>query len=224
MADQSIELAAYDPTWQTRFAEQQMRLDTILKPWLAGEIEHIGSTSVPGLRSKPIVDILVPMRFLTASRAAIPILQGGGFTGSRRPDLTRRKAMPRLTLRIDFDVDRAIGPGKIQLLELIDKYGSISEAGRQMGMAYRRAWILVDKLNHCFRGPVVAAQAGGKDGGGAALTEFGHAVVQHYRAVESAAVRAGAAHIKALSMALAEPTAADETAAMKPRSVARGGG
>ena len=42
MADQSIELTAYDPRWQTRFAEQQMRLDTILKPWLAGEIEHIG--------------------------------------------------------------------------------------------------------------------------------------------------------------------------------------
>ena len=118
--------------------------------------------------------------------------------------------MPRLTLRIDFDADRAIGPGRIQLLELIDKYGSISEAGRQMGMEYRRAWILVDKLNHCFRGPVVAAPAGGKYGGGAVLTEFGHRVVQHYRAVE-APVRAGAAHIKALSMALAEPTTAGGT-------------
>ena len=62
MADQSIKLTAYDPTWQARFAEQQVRLDTILKPWLAGEIEHIGSTSVAGLRSKPIVDILVPVR------------------------------------------------------------------------------------------------------------------------------------------------------------------
>jgi molybdate transport system regulatory protein len=40
--------------------------------------------------------------------------------------------MPRLTLRIDFDEDRAIGPGKMRLLELIDKHGSISEAGRQM--------------------------------------------------------------------------------------------
>jgi GrpB protein len=51
MADQSIELTAYDPTWPVRFAEQQTRLAALLKPWLAGEIEHVGSTSVPGLRS-----------------------------------------------------------------------------------------------------------------------------------------------------------------------------
>jgi GrpB-like predicted nucleotidyltransferase (UPF0157 family) len=79
MADQSIKLTAYDPTWQARFAEQQVRLDTILKPWLAGEIEHIGSTSVAGLRSKPIVDILVPVRSLTASRTAIPVLEKDGW-------------------------------------------------------------------------------------------------------------------------------------------------
>ena len=69
--------------------------------------------------------------------------------------------MPRLTLRVsDFGDERAIGPGKIRLLELIDKHGSISAAGRQMGMSYRRAWVLVDNLNHCFHAPVVAAQAG----------------------------------------------------------------
>ena len=79
MDDQSIELTAYDPTWQARFAEQQVRLDTILKPWLAGEIEHIGSTSVTGLRSKPIVDILAPVRSLTASRTAIPVLEKDGW-------------------------------------------------------------------------------------------------------------------------------------------------
>lgn len=112
--------------------------------------------------------------------------------------------MSRLTLRIDFDEDRAIGPGKIRLLELIEKHGSISEAGRQMGMSYRRAWILVDNLNHCFRVPVVASQTGGRHGGGASLTAFGHAVVQHYREVETAAQTAGAAHIEALGAALAE--------------------
>jgi GrpB-like predicted nucleotidyltransferase (UPF0157 family) len=76
MADQSIELMAYDPTWQARFAEQQARLATVLAPWLGGEIEHIGSTSVPGLRSKPIVDILAPVRSLTASRSATPFGKG----------------------------------------------------------------------------------------------------------------------------------------------------
>jgi molybdate transport system regulatory protein len=113
------------------------------------------------------------------------------------------KAMPKLTLRIDFDADRAIGPGKVKLLEMIDKHGSISEAGRQMGMSYRRAWLLVDSLNRSFNVPVIASQKGGQHGGGAALTEFGHAVVQHYRAIESAAEKAGGAHIEALSAALA---------------------
>ena len=123
--------------------------------------------------------------------------------------------MPKLTLRIDFDADRAIGPGKVKLLEMIDKHGSISEAGRQMGMSYRRAWLLVDSLNRCFRAPVVASQHGGQQGGGASLTKFGHAVVHHYRAVESAAVKAGATHIRALSAAVAEQTTA--SGVIKPR-------
>lgn len=128
--------------------------------------------------------------------------------------------MPRLTLRIDFDADRAIGPGKIKLLELIDRHGSISAAGRQMGMSYRRAWLLVDNLNRNFRAPVVASQAGGQHGGGANLTELGHAVVQHYRAVESAAHSAGAADIEALAAALAEPAARAEGGGRKTRRLA----
>jgi molybdate transport system regulatory protein len=130
---------------------------------------------------------------------------GGSFreeTATRQ--LAQGHVMPRLTLRIDFDEDRAIGPGKIRLLELIDKHGSISEAGRQMGMSYRRAWVLVDNLNHCFRTPVVASQTGGLHGGGASLTDFGRAVVQHYRAVETAAQTAAAADIEALVAVLAE--------------------
>ena len=66
-------------------------------------------------------------------------------------------------------------------------------------MSYRRAWLLVDSLNRSFNVPVIASQKGGQHGGGAALTELGHAVVQHYRAIESAAEKAGGAHIEALS-------------------------
>jgi molybdate transport system regulatory protein len=129
--------------------------------------------------------------------------------------------MLRLTLRIDFDQDRAIGPGKIKLLELIDSLGSIAAAGRQMGMSYRRAWLLVDSVNRCFRQPVVASQAGGAHGGGASLTELGHMVVGHYRAVESAAQTAGAADIEALSAALAEPGSAPaETTGRKTHRLA----
>jgi len=76
--------------------------------------------------------------------------------------------MPRLTLRIDFDGERAIGPGKIKLLELIDALGSISAAGRRMEMSYRRAWLLVDALNRCFREPLVASHAGGAAADGSA--------------------------------------------------------
>jgi len=118
--------------------------------------------------------------------------------------------MPRLTLRIDFDQHRAIGPGKIKLLEFIDALGSISGAGRQMGMSYRRAWLLVHSLNRCFREPLVASHVGGAHGGGAALTLAGAAVVRHYRAVEAAAQAAGAAHIDALANALAEAEAGVE--------------
>ena len=62
--------------------------------------------------------------------------------------------MVRLTLRIEFDDDRAIGPGKARLLELIQQHCSIAAAGRAMGMSYRRAWLLVDDLNRCFDEPV----------------------------------------------------------------------
>ena len=79
MVDQPIELVDYDPTWSARFVEQKTRLTMILNPWLAREIEHIGSTSVPGLRSKPIVDILAPVESLAASRAAMPILEEDGW-------------------------------------------------------------------------------------------------------------------------------------------------
>jgi molybdate transport system regulatory protein len=96
----------------------------------------------------------------------------------------------RLTLRVDFGTDRAIGPGKVLLLEAIRDTGSISQAGRSLGMSYRRAWLLVDDMNRCFREPVVTAQPGGSQGGGAALTAFGQKVVQKYRTIETQATAA----------------------------------
>ena len=116
--------------------------------------------------------------------------------------------MKRATLirfRIDFAENSNLGPGKVALLEGIREHGSLSEAARRMAISYRRAWLLVDALNHCFREPVVASQVGGVRGGGASLTEFGHAVVEHYRAIEKAAASAGADHVGALAASLAEP-------------------
>jgi molybdate transport system regulatory protein len=93
----------------------------------------------------------------------------------------------RLTLRVDFGASRSIGPGKIRLLEAIERTGSISQAGRALGMSYRRAWLLIDDMNQCFRHAVVSAKPGGSQGGGAVLTEFGAGLVRDYRAIEEAA-------------------------------------
>jgi molybdate transport system regulatory protein len=111
--------------------------------------------------------------------------------------------MARLTLRVDFGGQRAVGPGKIRLLELIDEHGSIAAAGRAMRMSYRRAWLLIDSLNQCFRAPLVQKQMGGDGGGGAALTPFGRRIVKHYREIEREACTAAASHLRALDKALA---------------------
>ena len=78
----------------------------------------------------------------------------------------------------------ALGPGKADLLEWVEKAGSISAAARQMDMSYRRAWLLVDTMNQAFKSPVVVTLTGGKAGGGAAVTEFGKEVLQRYSAME----------------------------------------
>jgi molybdate transport system regulatory protein len=108
----------------------------------------------------------------------------------------------RLTLRVDFGTDRAIGPGKVLLLEAIRDTGSISQAGRSLGMSYRRAWLLVDDMNRCFREPVVTAQPGGSQGGGAALTAFGERVIQKYRTIETEAMAAAKPQLHDLEAAV----------------------
>ena len=95
---------------------------------------------------------------------------------------------PTLTLRVDLGSGRALGPGKIRLLEAIEETGSISQAGRKLGMSYRRAWLLVNDMNNCFRDVVIEAQPGGAHGGGTTLTAFGQKLVERYRAVEAEAL------------------------------------
>ena len=98
--------------------------------------------------------------------------------------------MPALSVRIDFDSDSRLGPGKIQLLESIAACGSISAAGRAMDMSYKRAWDLVDEINRMCGQAAVARQTGGKRGGGATLTAFGASLVERYRRIERAAAAA----------------------------------
>ncbi len=81
----------------------------------------------------------------------------------------------------------AMGPGKADLLEAIAETGSISAAGRALGMSYRRAWLLVDEMNKCFREPLVQARLGGAKGGGAQVTELGMEALKRYRALQAQA-------------------------------------
>ena len=106
--------------------------------------------------------------------------------------------MPSLSVRIDLDGGKRIGPGKIALLKAVGETGSIAAAGRSLGMSYRRAWRLIEDLNGCFRAPLVAAQTGGKSGGGAGLTALGKSVIAHYTAIDDKAHKAAARHLKAL--------------------------
>lgn len=106
--------------------------------------------------------------------------------------------MPSLSLRIDLDPDGRIGPGKIDLLENIAATGSISAGARAMDMSYKHAWDLVEEMNQIFGKPVVAAQTGGRRGGGATLTPMGQALVTRFRAIEKAAAKAAASNMKAL--------------------------
>jgi len=113
--------------------------------------------------------------------------------------------MARLTLRLDFGPGQAIGHGKVRLLEAVRDFGSISAAGRSMGMSYRRAWLLVDALNRLFETPVVETKHGGSAGGGAELTSFGHQVVQQYRTIEAKAHAAAVRELTALAAATTRP-------------------
>jgi molybdate transport system regulatory protein len=110
--------------------------------------------------------------------------------------------MATMSIRIDLGPAKRLGPGKIKLLQAIADEGSISGAGRALGMSYRRAWELVADLNECFGRALVDTQMGGKKGGGAQLTPFGKELVKHYRAIESKAEKAALSHLKALQEAM----------------------
>lgn len=103
---------------------------------------------------------------------------------------------PSPKLRILLGSDVALGPGKAALLDALAHTGSISAAAREMGMSYRRAWLLVDTMNACFRRPLVETATGGKGGGGARVTEFGLDVLARYRAMEIKAAAAVASEMR----------------------------
>jgi molybdate transport system regulatory protein len=101
-------------------------------------------------------------------------------------------------LRVTIGGDAYVGPGRADLLEFIAETGSISAAGKRMGMSYKRAWSLVQALNEGFGRPLVETSRGGSGQGGAMLTPAGEAVLGHYRHMEAATRQAIADDLAAL--------------------------
>lgn len=108
-----------------------------------------------------------------------------------------------VSLKIKHDGISILGPGKIDLLERIDRLGSISAAARDMGMSYRRAWLLVSHLKDSFGRPVIETSHGGHRGGGARLTPLGREILDLYRVMETKACAAAATEIDSLECLLA---------------------
>ena len=103
----------------------------------------------------------------------------------------------KIRLRLILAPGLVLGPGKIDLLAGIQDTGSISAAGRAMGMSYKKAWSLIDALNRGFRQPLVETIKGGKAGGGARLTDSGQTVLARYRELEKRAQKQFSAEITA---------------------------
>lgn len=101
-------------------------------------------------------------------------------------------------LRVTLSETAYVGPGRADLLELIDKTGSISAAGKAMGMSYKRAWGLVQALNEGFGQALVESSRGGASQGGAHLTEAGHFVLDRYRSMQDKTRQAIAEEVTAL--------------------------
>ncbi|WP_159350999.1 winged helix-turn-helix domain-containing protein [Roseomonas harenae] len=126
---------------------------------------------------------------------------------AKRASRPSDEAGPRLSIRLDLGGGLRIGPGKVRLLEEIGRAGSISAAGRALGMSYRRAWELVEALNSGLGRPVAETAAGGAGGGGARLTALGEAVVQAYRAIEAESNASAAERLATLAAASGGPHA-----------------
>lgn len=70
----------YDPAWPLRFAAERARLEAALAPWLVGGVHHIGSTAVPGLAAKPVLDMIAGVRDLEEAREAFGPLEELGYS------------------------------------------------------------------------------------------------------------------------------------------------
>ena len=78
-SEEAINVVPYDSSWPARFQSEKNVLAEVLGTWVRGGIHHVGSTAVPGLAAKPVIDIMVGIRNLNEARACIPLLDRIGY-------------------------------------------------------------------------------------------------------------------------------------------------
>ena len=113
---------------------------------------------------------------------------------------------PRVRLRLDFGLGRGLGPGKVSLLEELQRTHSLSAAAKSLGMSYRRAWVLLQSMNGLFDGPLALTSKGGHGGGGGTqVTERGQEIVAAFRRAEGQASLAVSQAFRSFTTANTEP-------------------
>ena len=98
-ATESIAVVPYDAAWPRRFEAERALLERVLAPWLQGGIHHVGSTAVPGLAAKPIVDMMAGVRDLEEARGAFdPLHEHSYLYAPHRPGIAHHFSKPSLRL------------------------------------------------------------------------------------------------------------------------------
>jgi len=109
------------------------------------------------------------------------------------------RAQLKISLRICVGDEIALGPGKADLLECIEQEGTLTAAGKRLGMSYKRAWDLVETMNRCFESPLVETCKGGAARGGSNLTPLGRDVLARFRRMEAMAREATRADTRSIA-------------------------
>jgi molybdate transport system regulatory protein len=96
--------------------------------------------------------------------------------------ILRKKPAYRVagSLWMEFEKERFFGPGRVELLERIDKSGSISKAAKEMKMSYKKAWEMITRLNKQAARPLVQVQTGGQQGGGSVITPEARELIRYH--------------------------------------------
>ena len=95
MERERIVISPYDPAWPRWFESERALLERVLASWLEGGIHHIGSTSIPGIAAKPIVDMMVGVRDFEEARAAYePLIAHGYVHTPHRPGIAHHFSKP----------------------------------------------------------------------------------------------------------------------------------